>query len=1121
MKTFKILTAVVLFAGTVPFPANADFDYPKLPWYEKYFFPLGCWVTPYLECVPDSEWPVESERKGIEWSDWNARYAAINWDEYHNLGLDFAKLFSYYHPYKIGSRVSGTERTTYEKRFHNETGHELAGLVETNQIVLDNFKNLNTRVFMKAGDMYRINYDDDIEEFWLCFPRLCGDQGDGEITDLGDPPWGFPDCDTTDYYDQIYDHYDDQGNGTNPSNGPVYEKTIAYYEDYENLTAYDIIDEPRIYQILPCRAMVDYCHDHDVEAVMIKNMVDYTGMAWERLPDDVYNYYKWSVCHIGDEVFMGREYPFRHDIAPNAPAIYNGKTREPPPGAEEDGYTGTRLDHGFYGLEQHLKHGRETGLTHAIPFWHLPGVTSHFGPPSAIRIPTPRELNAETNMALTYGAAGILYYTLFKPEGFRVENDEVVRYFTHSDSLLDENGDLQPGTYSAGTHDITYQSLYNEVLDINTKLHSVRDTLQTTVSLDAFHSFDLDNELPRGLIYDYVGNRDRGTQDDYPPDYEDCVDFLDFGTFVCPYTGVRYLAVSDRFCNWPPATFPNPIEEDEVTVRHPGRIIFDVYDDDPQPDYFTYFKIDNLHYDNGASTFDVDLNNADGRIFKLDPRLNYNPGFEDDEHPTTPPADWTMGGESAYFTTTDEEARKGDWSCKAHTLTQDTHAWLDSEVTLDIDEDVFAGMKYRVSGYIKCSSGSTTHTEFQVKLEDTVPAVAETMPLNTGTGWVGPDGWVYTHADFEMPEPQYNPQRDTVWARIFLHGGDENSTIWFDEVRLEPLSRVFNCHFEWGGGDWWFGPVHGWGWSFSMQGVDYERYSAGRYGDYCMRVGTVGEVTRIRNDEKLYLGKGTNYAVTGWAKKDIDCPDAKVIVEFYTTKDVKFNVESYIVQPGNWQQFTIPIKAGEWGIPFVGDGPPAYVKIACKVGSHSTTKNAYFDNIELIETNLVSNGSFELAEEGPHWPDRWDYMGLMSPPDPGDPEWSAVYDATAKYDRRCWRVRTPPDSNIGYGSETFVLEPGTQYRLSGWMRNFDVDPYVITLDGCKLKINLYDSYGTNLGSYETGEVRTQEEWTYKYVDFTTPDGGSAECFARVTVVEEEDAYSSAADGIRVLPVSIQ
>ncbi len=126
MKVRTLLVAAIVFVYLLPTAANADFDYPKLPWYEKLFFPIGAWSYPYYECVPDStyvdpnpddDW--ESPKADITWSDWNARFNAINFDEYHNLGLDYAKPFVYYYPYKVGeSGVSGPEKTTYEKRLY-------------------------------------------------------------------------------------------------------------------------------------------------------------------------------------------------------------------------------------------------------------------------------------------------------------------------------------------------------------------------------------------------------------------------------------------------------------------------------------------------------------------------------------------------------------------------------------------------------------------------------------------------------------------------------------------------------------------------------------------------------------------------------------------------------------------------------------------------------------------------------------------------------------------------------------------------------------------------------------------------------------------------------------------
>lgn len=52
MRTNKLITLAVIGALAFPIAANADFSYPKLPWYETYFFPIGTWNTPRTEPVP-------------------------------------------------------------------------------------------------------------------------------------------------------------------------------------------------------------------------------------------------------------------------------------------------------------------------------------------------------------------------------------------------------------------------------------------------------------------------------------------------------------------------------------------------------------------------------------------------------------------------------------------------------------------------------------------------------------------------------------------------------------------------------------------------------------------------------------------------------------------------------------------------------------------------------------------------------------------------------------------------------------------------------------------------------------------------------------------------------------
>jgi hypothetical protein len=63
VKILKTAIVVVLLAGSLPFCANADFDYPRLPWYEKFFFPLGVKFSYELPLIPDDG----------DWSAWNYR----------------------------------------------------------------------------------------------------------------------------------------------------------------------------------------------------------------------------------------------------------------------------------------------------------------------------------------------------------------------------------------------------------------------------------------------------------------------------------------------------------------------------------------------------------------------------------------------------------------------------------------------------------------------------------------------------------------------------------------------------------------------------------------------------------------------------------------------------------------------------------------------------------------------------------------------------------------------------------------------------------------------------------------------------------------------------------------
>jgi len=80
MRSRIILTLGVILTVVVPTLAYADFDYPKLPWYEKYFFPVGAWSYPYFECIPDSDYDVDPDPKhnspkaNIIWAGWIARF---------------------------------------------------------------------------------------------------------------------------------------------------------------------------------------------------------------------------------------------------------------------------------------------------------------------------------------------------------------------------------------------------------------------------------------------------------------------------------------------------------------------------------------------------------------------------------------------------------------------------------------------------------------------------------------------------------------------------------------------------------------------------------------------------------------------------------------------------------------------------------------------------------------------------------------------------------------------------------------------------------------------------------------------------------------------------------------
>jgi hypothetical protein len=955
----------------------------------------------------------------------------------------------------------------------------------------------------------------------------CGPQ-DPTYPGLFPPDDPKPDCigenpGGTDY-DSIWDSYEEDLIDRYTEHDPPFPSIFDQYRDVPT-AAIQIDDEPFHWDILRNKVLVDMYNYYDPDKILFNQLEDRTATGKQQEVEGIDNYYSFVNCHEGLKILCGLTHHMINITYANSSNLYNGS------------YAPTgEYQYGFPSMEARLSRARDTSLYYDIPYWYVPSADCAWKDSreeaGCKRWKSPREVRANVNMSLTYGAKGIIYLGLYEPPYAKANYDTLL---DNEGNLVYDNGStINDGMYRLvvgyengkpilGDY-IEVEDLYNEFVSLHTKLYSVRDTLETTVSLDAFHSFDLANSLPRGLVLDYAGNR-TGRQY-YQPDYNEETDFLDFGTFVCPYTGVRYFAVSDRFCNWPPATFPDPTEHDVVTVRHPGRSVTDVYYDlDDMPYNDIYIPVEGSDHDSGVSEFDFRLDNADGRIFKLDPCLTLAPGFEWVENPDNV---WDFdGGQGWIPTVVDDVSRKGNNSLRLQKNVSTGDWTVSNEARLNIAGigvgpfDVAPGATYRASGYIKAAPGWNGSAKIQVGWFDQNDGpeglLAATPSVRASTGWLGPaGGWVYTYVDFKIED--IPPAAKKVGLELKLIGG--TGTVWFDEVRLEPLSRVFNGHFEWDGGDWWPGQAFGWGTRLDSPGQKYWRVSPGYESDYCLKVGAKsGEDNVVRNDEKLYLGKGTDYAVTGWAKRGLTSPgvDGKAVVEFYTNKDVKFKTKSYVVPTGgNWHYFTILIKPEDWEVPNPGDGTPGYVRIGCKIEAGSGG-DAYFDNIELIETNRVPNGSFELAEEGPHWPDRWGYTSAPIVP-PGDPAWSALYDADAKYDRRCWRVRQP-SGNINYESETFVLDPSTLYRLDGWIRNFDLPGGNPNPAGCKLGITVYDGSGNAVGSYSTPKVNNSEEWTYKYVDFTTP-GLETKYYGRATVIEEIGACSSAADGIRVYRPSL-
>jgi hypothetical protein len=313
-------------------------------------------------------------------------------------------------------------------------------------------------------------------------------------------------------------------------------------------------DEPFHWDILRSKVLVDMYNYYDPDKILFNHLEDRTATGKGQDVEGIDNYYSFVNCHEGLKILCGLTHHMKNITYANSSNLYNGS------------YAPTgEYQHGFPSMEARLSRARDTSLYYDIPYWYVPSADCAWldFPEEAgcKRWKSPREVRANVNMSLTYGAKGIIYLGIYETPYAKANYD----------TLLDNHGNLREDDYGLVTYykgnedpeliEITYgyyidpQLLYNEFVSLHTKLNTVRNTLQTLTSLDAFRYDD----IPRNLVCDYVGNRDRGTQDDYPPDYEDSVDFLDFGTFVCPYTGVRYLAVSDRFCNRPPEIFPDPV----------------------------------------------------------------------------------------------------------------------------------------------------------------------------------------------------------------------------------------------------------------------------------------------------------------------------------------------------------------------------------------------------------------------------------------------------------------------------------------------------------------------------------------------------------------------------------
>ncbi|UCE28159.1 MAG: hypothetical protein JSW52_05275 [Candidatus Coatesbacteria bacterium] len=536
MSKRSIIVAILL---TMSVNAGAA----TLPWIEKYLFPIGCWPSIYHTGDARLYYDYDTGSGNID--EWDPP----DYSPMADLRLDYARL-------RI-SRRGNAESIPYIPFDVNDNG--IPDNNEADFEAIEAFSEIGIRPYLVIYKLW----------FWTmhapdpyytidCDSGTCGGQEP-------DPPLPNP-CNQSDY-EAIIACYEDELISDYENHDPPFPNVFNLYRGLP-IAQLDLDDEPFQYDFLRSKAMIDFYAENDPDMIPMNHIHDRT----ETEPiDGIDNFYSWAVCHMGEKVLCGRTYHIRRGNLANSPQMYNGWEWY-------DSGTGVYIPYGIPALERRLLRARECSLEYDVPFWFLPSAeTYNGGAPNAHRSKSPREVRAPVNMALTYGARGLIYYGLYNHQGYDLM-DNYGNFWADDYTLLayDPGNPGVPIEYT-----IPSQDLYDEILHLNMKLHHVRNTLQTLTSLDAFHSFHLDNELPRGLIYDYVGNR-TGRQW-YSPKYTEETDFLDFGTFVCPYTGVRYFAVSDRFCNWPPYPdpehmedpyFPDPTERDVATVRHPGPLAF-------------------------------------------------------------------------------------------------------------------------------------------------------------------------------------------------------------------------------------------------------------------------------------------------------------------------------------------------------------------------------------------------------------------------------------------------------------------------------------------------------------------------------------------------------------------